>query len=400
MRSSARIFEISNVTVMYHAFDLRLALTGLLDRWIGGGELAYANASVGLEGVSTVAEADLLWQLASSIREDPARVRALSAAASWEELAGDPANADTVAAVERFGRAHRHRGATYKDVIYPRWGDEPDVLLDVVRSYVTSTARRPLEANRERAAERVAGQRALLGGLRGPLARPRRLVLSRLFRLNEAYQRQRDDYRFQLDHVWYEARRVYAAIGVRLRERQLLARSEDVFFLGHREVRDASKGALERELLAERVAGRRAAWDETQRELPARFLRAYAPLPEAALEPSDGDTLEGVAASPGSAVGRARVIADVRELAGVEDGDVVVTRRTDPGWASAFPRLGGVVLETGSSLSHAASLCREFSLPCVTAVAGATTRIADGEMVEVLGSEGRVRLLAGNETRR
>jgi pyruvate,water dikinase len=399
MSSSAPVFEISNVTIMYHAFDLKLILTGLLDRWLGEGDLAYAGASVGLEGVSTVAEADALWELARRFRADPSWARALAEAESWERLRADPANAAMAAELERFARAHRHRGATYKDVIYPRWGDDPDGLLDIVRSYVASEVRRPGEANAGRAEQRRATQEELLARLPAPLAGLRRWALTRLFRLNEAYQRQRDDYRFQLDHVWYEARRVYLQLGARLAARGLLERADDVFFLGHREVRDASRGRIGSDVLAERIAARREDWDAAQKTLPPRFLRAYAAVAEEAAAPA-GDVLEGVAASPGFVVGRARVIADVRELASVEDGDVVVTRRTDPGWTSAFPRLGGVVLETGSSLSHAASLCREFSLPCVTAVRDATTRIADGEMIEVLGSEGRVRLLAGAQARR
>jgi pyruvate,water dikinase len=51
------------------------------------------------------------------------------------------------------------------------------------------------------------------------------------------------------------------------------------------------------------------------------------------------------------------------------------------------------VLETGGVLAHGASLCREFNVPCVTAVERATERIADGDLVAVNGGLGTVDII-------
>jgi rifampicin phosphotransferase len=72
---------------------------------------------------------------------------------------------------------------------------------------------------------------------------------------------------------------------------------------------------------------------------------------------------------------------------------VLVTRQTDPGWTPVFARLAGLVLETGGVLAHGASLCREYGLPCVTAVEGATSSIRDGDIIALSGSEGTVELV-------
>src|SRR5690606_10938975 len=85
--------------------------------------------------------------------------------------------------------------------------------------------------------------------------------------------------------------------------------------------------------------------------------------------------LQGIAASPGSAVSVARVVYDVSGLSAVKDGDILITRQTDPSWTTIFGRISGLVLETGGVLSHGTSLCREYGLPCVTAVERATVRI-------------------------
>jgi len=51
------------------------------------------------------------------------------------------------------------------------------------------------------------------------------------------------------------------------------------------------------------------------------------------------------------------------------------------------------VTNTGGVLSHAAVVAREFGLPAVTGVAGATTSIRDGQLLQIDGTTGAVRLL-------
>ena len=58
-----------------------------------------------------------------------------------------------------------------------------------------------------------------------------------------------------------------------------------------------------------------------------------------------------------------------------------------------FTIAGGLVTNTGGVLSHAAVVAREFGLPAVVGIGDATTRIADGRLVEIDGTTGIVRLL-------
>jgi len=52
-----------------------------------------------------------------------------------------------------------------------------------------------------------------------------------------------------------------------------------------------------------------------------------------------------------------------------------------------------VVVDVGGQMSHAVIVSRELGLPCVVAVTGATTMIADGTPIEVDGAAGTVRIL-------
>lgn len=109
----------------------------------------------------------------------------------------------------------------------------------------------------------------------------------------------------------------------------------------------------------------------------------------------DGE-LAGVSISPGVVQGRVKVLhrADEKPLL---PGEILVTRATDPGWTPLFINAGGIVLEIGGALQHGAVVAREYGIPCVSGLAGATDTLKDGQMVEVDGTNGIVRLLQQDE---
>lgn len=47
-------------------------------------------------------------------------------------------------------------------------------------------------------------------------------------------------------------------------------------------------------------------------------------------------------------------------------------------------------LKTGGMLSHGALLAREYGIPAIAGVKNATTRFADGELVELDGATGEL----------
>jgi pyruvate,water dikinase len=80
----------------------------------------------------------------------------------------------------------------------------------------------------------------------------------------------------------------------------------------------------------------------------------------------------------------------VHDPALAQSGDILVTRTLDPRLAGWLPRLGGIVSETGSVLSHLAILAREFGVPAVVDVHDAVERYPIGSHLVVDGSTGEV----------
>lgn len=100
--------------------------------------------------------------------------------------------------------------------------------------------------------------------------------------------------------------------------------------------------------------------------------------------------LQGIGASPGTCSGQAFIARSVQHASQMPRGCILVCPFTDPGWTAVLDRAAGVVTETGGLLSHAAILCREYGIPAVLGVDGATERIRDGSNIVVDGSAGCV----------
>src|SRR4029453_9953542 len=103
---------------------------------------------------------------------------------------------------------------------------------------------------------------------------------------------------------------------------------------------------------------------------------------------TDG-ALVGTPASAGTVTGPARVIHDPVG-AYLEPGEILVAPSTDPGWTPLFLTAGGLVMEMGGGNSPGAGVAREYGIPAVVGVPGATTLITTGELLTVDGTTGTI----------
>lgn len=100
---------------------------------------------------------------------------------------------------------------------------------------------------------------------------------------------------------------------------------------------------------------------------------------------------DGVAASPGSFTGPARIVHSAADLDRVQPGEVLIAPITTSPWEVVFPHIGALVTEGGGLLSHPAIVAREYRLPAVVGCEGAMDRFHDGQPVTVNGTAGTVR---------
>jgi pyruvate,water dikinase len=113
----------------------------------------------------------------------------------------------------------------------------------------------------------------------------------------------------------------------------------------------------------------------------------------------DERVITGIAASPGTVEGIARVVNTVDDFDDVRDGDILVCQMTNPAWVVLFTKIAGLVTDTGGTTSHPAVLSREFGIPAVVGTSVATQRIVTGDRVRVDGGAGRVEVLRDEAAR-
>ncbi len=85
----------------------------------------------------------------------------------------------------------------------------------------------------------------------------------------------------------------------------------------------------------------------------------------------------------------ARVILDPHD-ARLSQGEILVAPSTDPGWTPLFLKASGLVMEVGGAMAHGAIVAREYGIPAVVGVPGATERISTRSRITVDGTTGTI----------
>jgi pyruvate,water dikinase len=99
-----------------------------------------------------------------------------------------------------------------------------------------------------------------------------------------------------------------------------------------------------------------------------------------------------VPVSNGECEGVVRIIHSAEDANRLQNGEIMVARFTDIGWTPYYSMVKGLVTEIGSSLSHGAVVAREYGLPTIVNVKGATKLLKDGDYIVMDASKGRITL--------
>ncbi len=186
---------------------------------------------------------------------------------------------------------------------------------------------------------------------------------------------------------------------------------DDALFLFLPEIRDVGAGRAQWKDLQAIATARHAYYDDYQ-ALRSTVPKVVGTLPEKIEDPvlieifgmhhhyfeglrSDANTtvLTGFPASAGIYRGPARVMLSATELFDLEEGEILVTEATSPNWTPAFAIISACVCDGGGSLTHAATVSREYGIPCVVGTSVATQRIKTGDIIEVDGTKGTVTIV-------
>lgn len=359
-------------------------------------------------GNATFESGCALWRLSRRALATPAVRRILEEQGAEEvptaleaTAAGRAFLGELRAYLDRWGKRGDKMG-----VSYPSWIEVPSPAIKQLKDYVARPDR-DIEAEfaglaeaRERA---VAEARGRLSGY--PAAVRERFETA--LRAAQVATVISEDHNYLIDFQCnYEVRRVLLELGARLAASDVLDAQGDAFYLSPDELR-VTAATLPAMVQRKVVAERRASIARARLVMAPRVLgtvpdgpppddpvalavgKFFGAPPPPTTEPG---VLRGHPGSPGRAHGPAKVIRSLAEAAKLRPGDVLVAESTAPSWTPLFATVAAVVTDAGGVLSHCAVVAREYGVPAVVGTATATERIRDGQILEVDGDAGLVRI--------
>ncbi|MBU0471924.1 MAG: hypothetical protein KKF65_04815 [Nanoarchaeota archaeon] len=100
--------------------------------------------------------------------------------------------------------------------------------------------------------------------------------------------------------------------------------------------------------------------------------------------------LKGLGVSQGIVKGKVKIIKSTSDHSNFEEGDILVTRITDPTMVMLMNKAAGIICDIGGVTSHPSIISRELGIPCVVATKNATQKLKDGDIVKMNGRSGHI----------
>ncbi len=291
------------------------------------------------------------------------------------------------------------------DFSNPVPADDPAPLLDTLKLFISGQGVNPHTRQQASAERREQATQAMLNRLKGLRLKLFRKVIAPAQR----YAPLREDGLADVGLSYPLLREMLREVGRRFVEGGMIEQPDDIFWLNQDQVEQAAD-RLDRgealDCLSATIPQRKAAWRAARRATPPMMLpqMKFLGIDVGELKARKGngrkgDTLKGVAASPGNVTGPARVLHGPEDFSQMKTGDVLVAAITTPAWTPLFARAAAIVTDVGGPLSHGSIVAREYGIPAVLGTGAATKRIRSGQVITVDGSTGVVTLSKSEESK-
>ena len=344
---------------------------------------------------------DELFEIAKVLRADE-ELNLLILATPAHRLMGElEARSDTkqiLKDIDTYLQRYGHQGYSL-DFCEPTQQEDPSALFVTLKNMVRREDYDPKQHEQEAHRKKEKALKEideLLEGLQ------RWQFRYRLWFANKYYP-MREESCFVLGMAWPALRPMAAELGRRMVEVGTFKQPNDVYHMYTAELEEAMKSRGDNKAKPE--LGELA---QERRELRERRKRLHPPgtcPPEASEMPGiafketqiknddSSDTLMGIPVSPGSITAEASVIMNPSEFSNMVPGSILVCPMTSPAWTQLFAHAQGLVTDIGGILGHGSIVAREYGIAAVVGTGNGTQRIKHGQLIEVDGDSGTVKLL-------
>ena len=366
-----------------------------MEKWLGEkGAVTVVSQSVD-NNVTSEMGLELL-DVADDVRKYPAVIEYFHHAGDetfFEDLArlegGEAVSKSIQAWLEKYGM----RCSGEIDITRPRWSEQPTALIPMIlsniRNFEPNAHRIKFEQGLKEAMEKeqeFLSRLEQLPGGKGKAKKTKKMI--GIVRNLIGYREYPKYTTMQRNYIYKQALLKEAG---KLVQKGVIRKKEDIYYLTFEEFREAVKtNRLDYGIITKR----KAEYEVYEKLTPPRLMTSEGEviLGEYNTGNIPQGALAGISVSTGVIEGRARVVLKLEDAI-IEEGDILITKFTDPGWTPLFVSAKGLVTEVGGMMTHGAVIAREYGLPAVVGVDNATKLIRDGQRIRVNGTEGYVEIL-------
>ena len=192
----------------------------------------------------------------------------------------------------------------------------------------------------------------------------------------------RERLRLKRTYIYSVVRNIFLCFGKNYYNMGLLDDPRDVFYLSKDEVLNC-KGVF-KELVSLRKKYEKENKDKNIYDRVVFYDDKYLPV----LSGVKSGKLVGIPSGAGVVKARVSYMSSTKDR--FVNSNIILTKRTDPGWIMLFPMASGLIVEHGSMLSHSFVVAREMGLPAVVNVPNVCEIIKDNDLVTLDGLKGEI----------
>ena len=296
-----------------------------------------------------------------------------------ELLAYIKGNAGVSAEYQDFLSRHGHRCIKEAELRNKPWREDEISLMN----YLSSIIRSPMALSQK---EEQPDYRKEFAFIKNPLLKAAAISYAKKSRQGVV---DRESTKSQLILLIDMFKTQYARLSELLVSAGLLPDADLIYFLTHEEIGRLIEG----DSSLQKAAERRRKAHAVQEGLSFDDIYIGKPVADVFdVDPSDG-VMKGVPVSNGECEGIVHIVNSTEDANKLQRGEIMVAKFTDIGWSPYYSIANGLITEIGSSLSHGAVVAREYGLPTVVNVKGATKFLKNGDRIKMDAAKGTITLI-------
>lgn len=297
------------------------------------------------------------------------------------ETLGKPELAAFKHALKTFVDTYYYRSSN-RDFIHARWKEKPAIVIDLLKIVAEGHKEFSTRKQPERAFKHWSPLNVVWYPLLKGLSHSARVFLAL-----------REDLRVGLDKVFYEIRHLLLKLNQKAPFNQLEA-EDAIFFFELDEILRICDGEPLSPSLVQTVMERRQSYEKDKNASPPYYVKIKGNVAkDLSHKRKILRKVFGTPASPGIIKGYSKIIFNEDDFHKLKPEDILIAYNTDPGWTPLFSTARGVIVEMGGILNHCAIVAREYGIPAIVGVSGATRLFHDGQYLRVNGATGQIDIL-------